>query len=167
MSRGAGLTEAGLGLAVLAEGCAIGLLGLSGWFIASSAVAGAIAVSTFSYLAPSGGVRAFALGRIASNYANRVVLHAAALSRITAARLRLYDRAAAATGTGGTWSGQSLDRVLADADTDGMALIQATAPMIVAATVMVTACLVILVAGYPVTAMIVTVVRERPSVLDS
>jgi ATP-binding cassette subfamily C protein CydC len=157
MSRGAVLTGAGLGLAVLAEGCAIGLLELSGWFIASSAVAGATAVSTFSYLAPSGGVRAFALGRIASNYASRVVLHAAALRRITAARLRLYDRAAAATGTSGTWSGQSLDRVLADADTDGMALIQATAPMIVAATVIVTACLVILVAGYPVTAVIVAI----------
>jgi hypothetical protein len=42
-------------------------------------------VSTFSYLAPSGGVRAFALGRIASNYANRVMLHAAALRPITTA----------------------------------------------------------------------------------
>jgi ATP-binding cassette subfamily C protein CydC len=100
-------------------------------------------------------VRAFALGRIASNYANRVMLHAAALRRITAARLRFYDGAAAAAGTGGTWSGQSLDRVLADADTDGMALIQATAPMIVAAAVTAAACLATLVAGYPVTAVIV------------
>jgi ABC-type transport system involved in cytochrome bd biosynthesis fused ATPase/permease subunit len=50
MSRGALLPVAGLGLAALAEGCAIGLLGLSGWFIASSAVAGTTAQSTFSYL---------------------------------------------------------------------------------------------------------------------
>jgi len=155
VTRGAVHTSAGLVVAVLAEGCAIGLLGLSGWFIASSAVAGATAMSTFSYLAPSGGVRAFALGRIASNYANRVVLHAAALRRITAARLRFYDRAATATGTGGRWSGQSLDRVLADADTDGMALIQATAPPIIAAAVTATTFLVVLLAGYPVTAVIV------------
>ena len=71
----------------------MGLVGLSGWFIASSAVAGASAFSVFSYLAPSGGVRAFALGRIVTGYANRVVLHSAALRRITAARLRFYDRA--------------------------------------------------------------------------
>jgi ATP-binding cassette subfamily C protein CydC len=155
MSRAVALSRAGLGLAVLAESCAIGLLGLSGWFIASSAAAGATVLSTFSYLAPSGGVRAFALGRIASNYANRVVLHAAALRRITVARLRFYDRAADTTGTGGAWAGEALDRVLADADTDGMALIQATTPMIVAAAVTTTACLVILLAGYPITALIV------------
>src|ERR1700759_1318363 len=86
---------AGLALAVIAESCSVGLVGLSGWFIATSAVAGARAYSVFSYLAPSGGGRAFAMGRIATNYAHRVVLHSAALSRISASRLRFYDRAAA------------------------------------------------------------------------
>jgi ATP-binding cassette, subfamily C, bacterial CydC len=149
------LWGAGLILAVLAESCSVGLVGLSGWFIASSAVAGISASSVFSYLAPSGGVRAFALGRIASSYASRVVLHAAALDRISAARLGSYDRAAAEPGAQGTWSGASLDRVLADADSKGMALIQAAAPMVVAAALTAGGCLVILIAGYPLTAMIV------------
>jgi ATP-binding cassette subfamily C protein CydC len=145
---------AGLALAVVAESCSVGLVGLSGWFIASSAVAGATAYSVFSYLAPSGGVRAFALGRIATNYSNRVVLHSAALGRITAARLRFYDRAAADRRTHGTWSGQTLDRVMADADTVGMTLIQATAPMTVAAAMVIGGCVTITIAGYPLVALV-------------
>ncbi|HEY0475317.1 MAG TPA: ATP-binding cassette domain-containing protein [Kribbella sp.] len=144
----------GLSLAVLAETCSVGLVGLSAWFIASSAIAGATAYSVFSYLAPSGGVRGFAVGRIASNYANRVVLHSAALRRISAARLRFYDRAAAEPSHHGSWSGQSLDRVMADADTYGMALIRATAPMIVAAAMTAGGCLAIVLAGYPSVAVV-------------
>jgi ATP-binding cassette subfamily C protein CydC len=147
--RTALVSATGLAIAVLAEACSVGLLGLSGWFIASSAVAGATAYSTFSYVAPSGGVRAFAVGRIASNYANRVVLHAAALRRISKARLRFYDRAAGDRGLPQTWSGQSLDRVIADADTAGMALIQATTPVVVAAAMTVGGCVAIVLAGYP------------------
>ena len=153
-SRSALVSVAGLALAVLAESCAVGLLGLSGWFIATSAVAGASAYSAFSYLAPSGGVRAFALGRIATNYAHRVVLHSAALRRISAARLKFYDRTAAEPSTHGTWSGQSLDRVMADADTKGMALIQATGPMIVAAAMTAGGCLAVVLAGYPLVAVV-------------
>ncbi len=92
---------AGLALAVAAEACSVGLLGLSGWFIASSAMAGAAAYSMFSYLDPSGGVRAFALGRIITTYASRVVLHAAAPGPAPARSPARHRR-----------SGQSLDRVL-------------------------------------------------------
>jgi ATP-binding cassette subfamily C protein CydC len=151
------LAAAGLVLAVLAEACSVGLLGLSGWFIASSAVAGATAYSLFSLMNPSGGVRAFAVGRIVTNYFSRDLLHSAALRRITAARLRFYDRAAACPRTHGAWSGQLLDRVMADADADGMALIQATTPMVTACAMTVGGCLVFALAGYPLTAAIVAV----------
>jgi ATP-binding cassette subfamily C protein CydC len=102
-------------------------------------------------------VRAFALGRIATNYANRVVLHFGALRRISAARLSFYDRATAGRGIDGIWSGQSLDRVMADADTKGMALIQATAPMVVTAAIAAGGCLAITLAGYPRVAVVVAV----------
>ena len=148
---------AGLALAVLAELLSIGLVGLSGWFIASSAVAGATAYSAFSYLNPSGGVRAFALGRIATSYANRVVLHSAALRRISTARLSFYERVAAQPEIPGTWSGESLDRVMADADTKGMAIIQATAPIVVGTAMAAAGCLVIVIAGYPFTAALVAI----------
>jgi ATP-binding cassette, subfamily C, bacterial CydC len=149
------IAAGGLALAVLAEACSVGLLALSGWFIASSAVAGAAAYSLFSVMNPSGGVRAFAVSRIAANYGGRDVLHCAALRRITAARLRFYDRAAAEPGAHGAWSGQLLDRVMADADTEGMALIQATTPIVTAGTMTAGGCLVFALAGYPLTAAIV------------
>ena len=149
------LAPIGLLLSVFAEACSVGLVGLSGWFIAASAVAGATTYSAFSYLAPSGGVRALALGRIATGYANRVVLHAAALRRISAARLTVYDQAARSEGIG--WSGQSLDRVMADADTTGMALIQAIAPVVVGAVMTAGGCIAIVLAGYPLVALALAV----------
>ena len=147
----------GLALAVLAETCSVGLLALSGWFIAASAVAGATAYGLFSVFNPSGGVRAFAVGRIVTNYASRDVLHSAALRRITAARLRFYDRTAAQPDTYGAWSGQSLDRVMADADTEGMALIQASTPMVTAFAMTAGGCVTFALAGYPLTAAITAV----------
>jgi ATP-binding cassette subfamily C protein CydC len=147
----------GLLIAVIAESCSMGLVGLSGWFIAGSAVAGATAYSTFSYLAPSGGVRGLALSRIATHYTSRVVLHSAALHRISAARLAFYDRTAEDSSAHGHWSGQALDRVMADADTEGMALIQATTPMTVTACLTAGGCLAVAIAGYPAVAVVVAV----------
>jgi ATP-binding cassette, subfamily C, bacterial CydC len=165
MTAGQRLAVGGLILAALAEACSVGLLALSGWFIASSAVAGATAYSLFSVFNPSGGVRAFAVGRIAVNYGARDTLHSAALDRITGARLRFYDHAAARAGLDGAWSGQSLDRVMADADTEGMALIQATAPIVTATAMTAGGCLVFALAGYPLAAVIVVVATAGCAVL--
>ncbi|MEU3619719.1 ATP-binding cassette domain-containing protein [Streptomyces sp. NPDC006872] len=132
-------------LAVVAELSSAGLLGLSGWFISTCAVAGAATFSSFSYIAPSGGVRAFAMARIAGNYSKRLVLHAAALRRVATARADLFDRAAAAdrAQTDGLWSGELLDRSIADADTAGMALIECTTPVAVTAALTVGAVLAV------------------------
>ncbi|MGW3645423.1 ATP-binding cassette domain-containing protein [Streptomyces sp. NPDC000878] len=131
--RARSLAAGGLVLAVVAELSSVGLLGLSGWFISACAVAGAATVSSFSYIAPSGGVRAFALARVAGNYSKRLVLHAAALRRVATARAGLFDRAAGAdrAQADGLWSGELLDRSMADADSAGMALIEVTTPVAV------------------------------------
>lgn len=150
--RTALLSTTGLLIAVIAEACSVGLTGVAGWFIASCAMAGASVYSTFSYLDPSGAVRGFALGRIATGYASKVVLHSAALGRIGAFRLAFYDRVTGRPQARGTWSGQSLDRVMADADTTGMALIQATTPIAVSAAMAVGGCAVIVLAGFPLIA---------------
>src|SRR6476646_8665354 len=47
-------------MTVLAVVVGVGLLGLAGWFIAASAVAGLGVASTFSFLFPSAGVKALA-----------------------------------------------------------------------------------------------------------
>ncbi|WP_030604339.1 ATP-binding cassette domain-containing protein [Streptomyces fulvoviolaceus] len=143
--RASSLAAGGLVLAVVAELASAGLLGLSGWFISACAVAGAATFSSFSYIAPSGGVRAFAMARVAGNYGKRLVLHAAALHRIAAARTGLFDRAAAGERAqeDRLWSGDLLDRSMADADSVGMALIECTAPVAVTAALTVGAVLAV------------------------
>ncbi|MFF4274227.1 ATP-binding cassette domain-containing protein [Streptomyces sp. NPDC001536] len=143
--RGSSLAAGGLVLAVVAELSSAALVGLSGWFISACAVAGAATFSSFSYVAPSGGVRAFAMTRVAGNYSRRLVLHAAALRRIAAARSGLFDRAA--VGERGQedrlWSGELLDRGMADTDSAGMALIESTTPVVVTAVLTVAAVLAV------------------------
>ena len=75
------------------------------------------------------------------------VLHAAALRQVATARAGLFDRAAATDRAqeDGLWSGELLDRSMADADSAGMALIECTTP--VAVTAVLTAGAVLAVAG--------------------
>lgn len=134
MSKDRTIAGFGLLLAAVAELSSAGLLGLSGWFISACAVAGAATFSTFSYLAPSGAVRGFALARIGGNYGKHLVLHAAALRRVAAARTDLFHRAARSR-SDGTWSGDLLDRGMADTDTARMTLISATTPTVVATVI--------------------------------
>ncbi|MER5185329.1 ATP-binding cassette domain-containing protein [Streptomyces sp. NPDC002896] len=156
--RARALVVLGLGLAVVAELSSAALLGLSGWFITACAVAGAATYSSFSYIAPSGGVRAFALARIGGNYGKRLVLHAAALRRVATARADLFHRAATTErgGLDGVWSGDLLDRSMADADTAGMALIQSTAPVVVTVATAVTGVLAVALTTSPAPAAVLT-----------
>jgi ATP-binding cassette subfamily C protein CydC len=150
------LTIAGLTLAVVAEFCSAGLLGLSGWFMSACAVAGAAAFSSFSYIAPSGGVRAFALARIAGNYSKRLVLHAAALQRVATTRADFFDRTATTDRAqrSGAWSGELLDRSMSDADSVGMVLIQSVAPVTVTAAMTIGGVLAVALAASGVTAAV-------------
>ncbi|WP_298127676.1 ATP-binding cassette domain-containing protein [Brevundimonas sp.] len=90
-------TAAAAGAIVAAA--AVGLLGLSGWFITGAALAGAggaVAVKTFNYLTPSAAIRLFAILRTVSRYVERVAGHEAALAAL--ARLRPLLFAAFAAG---------------------------------------------------------------------
>ncbi|TSJ89563.1 cysteine/glutathione ABC transporter ATP-binding protein/permease CydC [Gilliamella apicola] len=65
----------GLSLAILTLFASVFLLCLSGWFLASTAVAGVAGLYTFNYMLPAAGVRAAAIVRTASRYAERLVDH--------------------------------------------------------------------------------------------
>lgn len=76
----------------------IALLGVSGWFITGSALAGLggyAAVQGFNYLFPSAGIRLFAITRTASRYGERLLGHKAALFALATVRTRLFERIAA------------------------------------------------------------------------
>ena len=92
------LTVAALSGAATAAATTL-LLGLSGWFLAGAALAGAggpIAVRAFNYLLPSAGLRGLAILRTAGRYGERVFGHQAAFRALAALRPALFAGLAAA-----------------------------------------------------------------------
>ena len=162
----------GLALAAVAELSSVGLVGLSGWFITASAVAGATLFSTFSYVAPSGGVRSFALARIAANYGQRLVLHTVALRHLSAIRTAFFTSLANAPAgrSRSLRAGDLLDRSMSDTETESMVLIRGIAPVVTFAVVATCGILVtalattagsLVLAATALAAVLLTVVRER------
>ncbi|MDE1994191.1 MAG: ABC transporter ATP-binding protein, partial [Rhizobiaceae bacterium] len=82
----------GAALSALAVFAGAGLLGLSGWFITATALAGASAASAvvFDVFAPSAGIRLLAIGRTAARYGERLVTHDVTLRVLAALRERLF-----------------------------------------------------------------------------
>ncbi len=81
----------GLALAATTIAVGIGLLGLAGWFITATALAG-LQVATalvFDVFMPSAGIRLLALGRTASRYGERLLTHDATLGALAALRERV------------------------------------------------------------------------------
>jgi ATP-binding cassette subfamily C protein CydC len=75
------------------------LLGLSGWFLAGAALAGAggpAALQAFNYLLPSTALRALAIVRTGGRYGERLWGHRAALKALAALRPALFAGLAAA-----------------------------------------------------------------------
>lgn len=130
-------------VAVAAELCSLGLLALSGWYLAACALAGLGLLATFSYPTPSGIVRLLALGRIGAGYGQNVLLHRAALADTTRDRLRVFDDLAA-TGARPV-DDRTIDRLLTDAQDEGERVLRVTAPLVVTVSAILTAIVVILV----------------------
>ena len=69
----------------------IALLGLSGWFITATSLAGLTATAiTFDVFAPSAGIRLLAILRTAARYGERVTTHDATLGMLAALRENLF-----------------------------------------------------------------------------
>ncbi|NDL62902.1 heme ABC transporter ATP-binding protein/permease CydC [Acerihabitans arboris] len=78
----------GMALAIVTLLASIGLLSLSGWFLAGSALAGAAGLYSFNYMLPAAGVRGAAITRTAGRWAERVVSHDATFRVLQ--HLRIY-----------------------------------------------------------------------------
>jgi len=79
--------------AAVAATASVALLGVSGWFLAAAAVAGAaglVAAQAFNYLLPSAAIRLAAIGRTGARYGERLIGHAAALQHSARVRPALY-----------------------------------------------------------------------------
>ncbi|MEP6723089.1 MAG: ABC transporter ATP-binding protein, partial [Variovorax sp.] len=79
-------------LAALTVLMGMALLGLSGWFITATALAGLNLATAFMFdvFAPSAGIRLLAVGRTLSRYAERLVTHDATFGVLAALRVRLF-----------------------------------------------------------------------------
>nr|WP_246088782.1 amino acid ABC transporter ATP-binding/permease protein [Phreatobacter stygius] len=82
----------GAALAAATVLAGVGLLGLSGWFITATAIAGASTATAlaFDVFAPSAGIRFLALARTGARYGERLVTHDATLRILAALRERLF-----------------------------------------------------------------------------
>lgn len=82
----------GAALSATTVAAGIALLGLSGWFITATAIAGisTATVATFDVFAPSAGIRLLALGRTAARYGERLTTHDATLGVLAILRERLF-----------------------------------------------------------------------------
>lgn len=83
---------AGAALAALTVLAGTGLLGLSGWFITATAMAGLVPAGAlvFDVFMPGAGIRFLAILRTAARYGERVVAHDATLGLLAALRERLF-----------------------------------------------------------------------------
>ena len=82
----------GAALAALTVLMGMALLGLSGWFITATAIAGLVpAVAlVFDVFMPSASIRLLAVGRTGARYAERLVTHDATLAVLAALREKLF-----------------------------------------------------------------------------
>lgn len=82
---------AGIFAGILVIAANIALMAVSGWFIASMAVAGATKIS-FNYALPAVAIRALAIIRTLGRYAERLVTHEAAFRMLADLRSWLFER---------------------------------------------------------------------------
>jgi len=82
----------GAGLSALTVLMGMALLGLSGWFITATALAGLQAATAvrFDVFMPSAGIRLLALGRTGARYAERLVTHDATFGVLASLREQLF-----------------------------------------------------------------------------
>jgi len=122
------LAALGLSLATLVAN--VGLMALSGWFIAAMALAG-ISGIPINYHYPAAGIRALAILRTLGRYSERVVGHQASLRLLAGLRVWIYRRIEplAPARLEGYASGDLLSRIRADIDSLDTLYLRLLAPV--------------------------------------
>ena len=131
----------GLGvlLAILTLLASIGLLTLSGWFLAASSLAGTAGLYTFNYMLPAAGVRGAAITRTAARYFERLVSHDATFRVLQHLRVFTFGKliALAPQQLARFRQGDLLNRFVSDVDTLDHLYLRVISPLVGAAVVIV------------------------------
>lgn len=122
----------GIILAIATLLASIGLLALSGWFLAAAALAGVAGLYTFNYMLPAAGVRGAAITRTAGRYAERLVSHDATFRVLQ--QLRVFTFARILPLSPGAIArfrqAELLNRLVADVDTLDHLYLRVISPMV-------------------------------------
>lgn len=107
----------GIVLAIVGLASSIGLLSLSGWFLAASFFAGSVFVFNFFY--PSSGVRGLAVGRTVARYFEKLVTHDATFRVLANLRVSVFRKLIplSPSGLNRFRNSELLNRLVADVDT--------------------------------------------------
>ena len=107
----------GIVLAILGLAASIGLLSLSGWFLAASFLAANVLVFNFFY--PSGGVRGLAIFRTVARYFEKLVTHDATFRVLANLRVAVFKKLIplGPSGLNRFRNSELLNRLVADVDT--------------------------------------------------
>lgn len=126
-------------LALLAALAAIGLLSLSGWFIAATAYAGlnVVTAKAFNFFFPSIGVRLFAMLRTGARYGERLASHDATFRILETLRTWSYHRIEPLSPArlAKHHSGDLLTRIITDIDTLDNLYLRVISPSAIAVVV--------------------------------
>jgi ATP-binding cassette subfamily C protein CydC len=127
----------GIILAIVTLLASIGLLTLSGWFLAASAVAGVAGLYSFNYMLPAAGVRGAAIFRTAGRYAERLVSHDATFRVLAHLRVFTFTKIMPLSPGGIARFRQAdlLNRLVADVDTLDHLYLRVISPLVSALVV--------------------------------
>nr|WP_310616235.1 cysteine/glutathione ABC transporter ATP-binding protein/permease CydC [Pantoea cypripedii] len=129
----------GMVLAIATLLASIGLLTLSGWFLAASSVAGVAGLYSFNYMLPAAGVRGAAIIRTAARYFERLVSHDATFRVLQHLRVFTFSKliALAPQQLAQFRQGDLLNRFVGDVDTLDHLYLRVISPLVGAAVVIV------------------------------
>ncbi|WP_312183415.1 heme ABC transporter ATP-binding protein/permease CydC [Pantoea sp. CTOTU46764] len=129
----------GVVLAIVTLLASIGLLTLSGWFLAASSLAGVTGLYTFNYMLPAAGVRGTAITRTAARYFERLVSHDATFRVLQHLRVFTFGKliTLAPEQLARFRQGELLNRFVSDVDTLDHLYLRVLSPLIGAAVVIV------------------------------
>lgn len=130
------LLTLGILLAIATLLASIGLLTLSGWFLAGTAIAGVRGLP-FNYMLPAAGVRGAAISRTAGRYAERLVSHSATFRVLKHLRVFAFEKILPLTpgGIARFRQGELLNRLVGDVETLDHLYLRVISPIVAALVV--------------------------------
>ncbi|MEY0662955.1 cysteine/glutathione ABC transporter ATP-binding protein/permease CydC [Providencia rettgeri] len=128
------LITLGIILAIVTLLASIGLLTLSGWFLAGTAIAGFPGLYYFNYMLPAAGVRSAAIFRTAGRYGERLVSHDATFKVLAHLRVFAFSKVLPLSpgGISRFRQGELLNRLVADVETLDHLYLRVLSPIITA-----------------------------------